>query len=238
MLPSDLEIREAMFAIHPDKAPGPDGFSASFFQTNWPTVRSAICCEIRAFFATGSLPNTINNTNIRLIPKIANPKKASDYRPIALCNVYYKAISKLLSNRLKPILQDIISENQSAFVPGRAIADNVLITHEVLHYLKNSEAEKHCAMAVKTDISKAYDHLEWSFIGKVLERLGFESIWVNWVLQCISTVSYAFLIDNEVVGQVIPQRGYDRGTRCPRTSSSCVGRCSLGSAKKHNKMVR
>ena len=113
--------------------------------------------------------------------------------------------------RLKPILQDIVSENQSAFVPDRAISDNVLITHEVLHYLKTSEVEKHCSMAVKTDISKAYDRLEWPFIRQVLERLGFDSIWVNWVLQCISTISYSFLIDNEVVGEVRPQHGIRQG---------------------------
>lgn len=166
-LPSDDEIREEMFAIHPDKAPGPDGFSASFFQSNWEAVGPAICCEIKSFFVSGSLPNKINNTNIRLIPKITTPIKVSDYRPIALCNVYYKAISKLLAIRLKPVLHEIISEFQSAFVPDRAISDNVLITHEVLHYLKSSDAEKHCSMAVKTDISKAYDRLEWPFIRQV-----------------------------------------------------------------------
>lgn len=175
-LPSDLEIKEAMFAIHPDKAPGPDGFSASFFQSNWASVGHAICCEIRSFFVTGSLPNKINNTHIRHIPKISSPMKVSDYRPIALCNVYYKAISKLLAIRLKPVLHDIISEYQSDFVPERAIYDNVLITHEVLHHLKTSEAEKHFTMAVKTDISKAYDRLEWPFIRQVSETLGFDSV--------------------------------------------------------------
>ena len=195
-LPYLLEVKEALFAIHPDKAPGPDGFSASFFQTNWDVVAPAITKEIQNFFLNGSIPFAINETHFRLIPKISCPKSVSDYRPIALCTVYYKVISKLLSIRLKPVLQGIISENQSAFVPGRAISDNVLITHEVLHYLKVSGATKHCTMAVKSDISKAYDRLEWSFIREVLERMGFHHTWVNWMLQCISTVSYSFLINN------------------------------------------
>lgn len=120
----------------------------------------AITKEIQDFFISGDIPFTINTTHIRLIPKITSPKVVSDYRPIALCNVYYKAISKILSLRLKPVLQEAISEDQSAFVPGRSIYYNVLITHEMLYFLKTSGATIHCSMAVKIDISKAYDRLE------------------------------------------------------------------------------
>lgn len=124
-LPSAAEIKRGMFAINPDKAPGPDGFSASFFQSNWDIVGPAIIREIQHFFTIGKLPSTINLTHIRLIPKIKSPKLVSEYMTIALCNVYYKVISKILSLRLKPVLQAIISENQSAFIPGRDISDNV-----------------------------------------------------------------------------------------------------------------
>lgn len=109
------------------------------------------------------------------------------------------------------MLSSIVSENQSAFIPGRAIADNVLITHEVLQFLKTSKAEKNCTMAVKTDMSKAYDRIEWSFVQQVLQRLGFNAKWINWLMQCITTVSYSYLVNDSVYGEVKPYRGIRQG---------------------------
>lgn len=90
-------------------------------------MKTDMIAEVKRFFQTGCMPKTINETHIRLIPKINRPKEVADYNPIALCNVYYKVISKLLSKRMQPLLEGIISEIQSAFVPKRAISDNVLI---------------------------------------------------------------------------------------------------------------
>lgn len=93
-----------MFSIHGDKAPGPDGFSASFFQTNWSTVRPTIVKEEKDILKLGEIPDSIKKIHIRLIPKVQSPKTVAEYRPIALCNVYYKVISKILTRRLQPVL--------------------------------------------------------------------------------------------------------------------------------------
>lgn len=167
--------------------------------------------EVQNVFNSGCMPRTINETHIRLIPKVTGATKISEYRPIALCNVYYKVISKLFTRRLQPLLHSLISENQSAFVPKRAISDNVLITHEVLHYLKSSKAEKQCSMAVKTDMSKAYDRLEWEFIKQVLEKMKLHPKLIQWIMQCIMSVSYTFIINGASRGHVKPGRGIRQG---------------------------
>lgn len=181
-IPDASEIRRALFEINPDKAPGPDGFSASFYQNFWDIIGPDVVKDIQCLFDTSSLNRRQNETHVRLIPKITGPRKVADYRLIALCTTHYKIIAKILTMRLQPLLQDLISKQQSAFVKNRAISDNVLITHEILHYLQTSGARVRCSMAVKTDMSRAYDRIEWGFSREFLEdsvsmKFGYPGLW-------------------------------------------------------------
>ena len=106
---------------------------------------------VRVFFEDGVMPDGVNDAAIVLIPKVQHPESLKDYRPISLCNVLYKVVSKCLVNRLRPLLDNVISENQSAFISGRLITDNVLIAYECIHYLHNKKG-KSGACAIKLDM--------------------------------------------------------------------------------------
>jgi hypothetical protein len=130
------ELKEAIFQMHPDKAPGPDGFNPAFYQHFWDLCGNDIYEAARDWLDRGYFPSSLNETNICLIPKCDNPISMKDMRPISLCNVLYKMVSKVLANRLKECIDKCVSEEQSAFVEGRSILDNALIAIEVLHSLK------------------------------------------------------------------------------------------------------
>lgn len=120
----------------------------------------------------------MNFTYIVFIPKEGKSSSFSSLRPISLCNTAYKILSKLLANRIRPLLDKIISEAQAAFVPGRWIAKNSILAHEVGHYMKKKSG-KGGFIGIKVDMAKAYDSIEWSFLINVLNSLGFNSHFCN-----------------------------------------------------------
>ena len=163
------------------------------------------------FLNSGIMLLEINYTHIVLIPKIKSLERILDYRPISLCNVIYKIISKVLANRLKLILPKLISPSQSAFVLGRLITDNVLVVYETLHAMHSRRSGKRGSLALKLDISKAYDRVEWNFLKGIMSKLGLSERWIDRVMSCVISTSFSVLINGKAYDNIRPSRGLHQG---------------------------
>ena len=105
----------------------------------------------------------------------------------------------------------IINESQSAFVLGRLISDNVLVAFEMMHSIDQRRKGKEAFMAVKLDMSKAYDRVEWAYLEAMMRRMGFNERWISLILMCVSTVEYLVLINEQAKGKIILTRGLRQG---------------------------
>jgi hypothetical protein len=207
----DDEIGDALFQIGPLKAPRVDGFPTRFYQRNWGTIKTEVINAVKLFFLTGRMPSGVNDTAIVLIPKVDHPETMKEFRPISLCTVVYKVIAKCLVNRLRPILGDIISINQSAFVPGRLITDNALVAFECLHFIEHNTNINKDFCAYKLDLSKAYDRVDWDFLKRVMQRMGFAHRWVDCIMSCVTLVRYQVKFNGNLLDSFSPSRGLRQG---------------------------
>ncbi|XP_016168284.1 uncharacterized protein LOC107610797 [Arachis ipaensis] len=172
---SFMEVKLAVFSMSPFKNPGPDGFQAYFFKEYWEIIGTEIWNIVRSAFLGEYLNPSIMETLIVLIPKIDNPTFMKDFRPISLCNVVYKIITKVLTNRLRPFLPDIVSPLQRGFIPGRGTPDNIIAAQEILNFMKHTKSKKG-SFAFKIDLEKAYDRVDWRVLESTLIAFGFSII--------------------------------------------------------------
>ena len=143
-----------------------------------------------------------------MIPKKRGAKDLKDFRPISLIGSIYKLIAKVLANRLKKVMNDLVNPAQNAFVEGRQILDASLIANEVIDSMQK---RKERGILCKLDIEKAYDQINWKFILKVLEKMGFGNKWVNWIEWCISTATFSVLVNGSLAGFFGSSRGLRQG---------------------------
>ena len=157
------------------------------------------------------MPDGINDTTIVLILNVKNPQSIKDFRPISLCNVIYKIISKCLVNRLRPLLDGMISPTQSAFIPGRLISDNALIAFECIHSLSTLKDNRGAYCSYKLDLAKAYDRVDWKFLESMLRAYGFAPVWVNWIMTCVTSVKFSVRLNGQLLDSFVPSRGLRQG---------------------------
>jgi hypothetical protein len=168
----------SMFSMGSLKAPGPDGLHPLFFQSQWDIVGPKVCEVVREAFSNPEKIHIINETLLVLIPKVDGPSSLKQFRPISLCNVIYKTITKIIANRLQGIMPLLVGPHQCSFIKGRQSTDNIIIAQEVFHSMRIRKGSKGY-MAVKVDLDKAYDILHWEFILDTLKDIGFEENFIN-----------------------------------------------------------
>lgn len=200
------EISAALHQMSPQKALSPDGFSAGFFQENLDIVGDEVCLTVLAILNSGTIASELNFTYIALIPKTKNALWVSEFRPISLCNVFYKIISKVLANVEGDFATPDFSKSKCLH-SGAFDTNNIQATYETLHTMHSRMWGKDGYMAIKLDMSKAYDRVKWRCLEAVMRRMSFTEKWINLIMMCISTANYTVLVNGNPVRHIYSSRG-------------------------------
>lgn len=229
---SKEEVWNALKYINTFKAPGPDGFQPIFFKKYWHIVGDDIHKLVSDAFRKGYFNPSLADTLIVLIPKVDAPKKITEFRPISQCNVVYKILTKVSVNRIRPLLNDLISPLQSSFIPGRGTRDNILIAQEIIHYISHTRSQQG-ALAFKIDLEKAYDRVNWEFLANTLNDFGFPERIIKLIMFCVSCPTFTILWNGGKLPSFAPRRGLRQGDPLsPYLFVMCMEKLSLLIQKK------
>ena len=179
---TEEEVNKVVFSMHPDSAPGPDGFSIAFYHGCWEIIKQDLMNMVNDFYLGKLDIKRLNYGVITLIPKVKNAMDVKQYRPICLLNVSFKIFTKLLLDRLEGVVDKLISNSQTTFIKGRYILDGAVILHETLHELSQKKLK---GVVMKIDFEKAYDSINWNFVEGVLIRKGFSPKLTEWIMSTV-----------------------------------------------------
>ncbi|WVZ75253.1 hypothetical protein U9M48_023327 [Paspalum notatum var. saurae] len=182
------EIKEAVFQMEHNEAPGSDGFPAEFYQKFWDVIKGDLLCMDLPLFS-------LNFGVITLIPKVQEANVIQKFRPICLLNVSFKIFTKVATIRLNRIADKVVSPTQTAFMRGRNILEGVVILHETIHEMHRKRLN---GVILKIDFEKAYDKVKRPFLFQTLRMKGFSSKWISWVKSFIMGGSVAVNVNDDV----------------------------------------
>ncbi|KAL6126211.1 hypothetical protein ACLB2K_074262 [Fragaria x ananassa] len=208
-IPTSAEIFQTMCSMDHNSSPGPDDFIGVFFMKCWSIVGVEIVQAIQSFFISGYILPHFNSNLMILIPKVPGADSVTQLRPIAMANFVFKLVTKIIADRLGSIAARIISLNQSAFLKGLTIADPIIMTSECINLL-----DRECKagnIAIKFDVRKAFDTLDWGFLLRVLEAFGFSNLFQDLIKTILGSAHLSILINGATEGFFTCSRGVCQG---------------------------
>jgi hypothetical protein len=160
------------------------------------------------FHRNGKLTKGVNSTYIALIPKVDNPQCLADFRPIALVDCLYKVLAKVLANRLRSVMEFVVSDSQSAFIRGKQILDGILVANEVVVEARRLKKE---LLLFKVDFEKAYDSVDLNYLNSVMKSMNFPTLWRKWIMECVGTATASVLVNGSPTKEFSLERGLRQG---------------------------
>ncbi|WVZ94166.1 hypothetical protein U9M48_040092, partial [Paspalum notatum var. saurae] len=200
---SEQEVKEAIFSLEHNKAPGPDGFPAEFYQVFWETIKAGLMAMFHDFSKGNVSLFSLNFGIITLLPKC---QEAIKTYLSAKCELYN--FHKSSTSRINKVAKKIIQPTQTAFLPGRYILEGVTILHGTIHEVHQKKLN---GDIFKIDFEKAYDKVKWPFLQQTLRMKGFSPLWCNWIQQFVSGGSVAVKVNNNIGRYFQTKKGLCQG---------------------------
>ncbi|XP_026399197.1 uncharacterized protein LOC113295052 [Papaver somniferum] len=205
VIPEAEEIKNIIFEMDPESAPGPDGFSGIFYRSCWETIKYDLVAAIQSCWRRKFIPKGMNSSFLVLLPKTQGAKTANHFRPIGLSNVIFKIFTKVITKRMNGIMEKLISPQQVAYVKGRSIHEQVLLASELVNEMKVKRRGGN--VGIKLDISQAYDSVSWEFLIKVLIQYGFSASWCDWIITLFKSARMSVMVNGGPCGFFQVERG-------------------------------